>query len=410
MNWSQVLSKRWNYSFAVAFLFLALVAEVLSTTFWQQTMSIEACRWIHFVSGLVIGLALLFATQNHTGKQDSYQVVSFLLLLFLFTWAAIRLYPLYEQNRLDHTRADMLPVIRVMARRFIHLEPVYTMIPEIWSGVMPVYLPALWLPFVPAVAAGLDLRWTTLMALFFGLAFLFHRVRANVYSLLVFLPAGLWMDYQINNRNETFVWSEEGIVYGYYILLALALYIKAYRLTGVIMACCLLSRYGILFYAGALGFCLYSSGDRRAFFKFVISATATGILLFTISGAWGYIPEFIRLPGVYLDNLLANPAKYHDVMKDALGFVPFTDPTYYKSMFRLMIFLLAVLAFLMVQRYKKNPHPFALLGFLKLSLVVFYHFIPIPYTYLFHTSVWVSMAIFFLYSSHRADNVYNFTG
>lgn len=409
MNWSQVLSKRWNYNLVVVLLLLALIAEVLSITFWIELFSMNACRWIHFISGFIVGLVILNATTEGKMTPRTYQLQSVILLFFLFLWVVIRLHTLYERNPLDFTKADMLPVIQVMSERFIRLEAVYEIIPEIWEGVMPVYLPALWLPFVPSVIAGVDIRWTTVIFLFIALFILFSRVRAGKYALLVFLPVGLWFDFILYNNNGTFVWSEEAVVYGYYILLALVLYIKAYRWIGILLACCLLSRYGILFYAGALILCFYLFDDRRAFFQFFISASATGILLFTISRAWGYIPDFIRLPGVYLDNLQANPVKYHEVMKEALGFVPLTDPASYRSMFWLMIFLLVVLAFLMVHRYKKNPHPFVLLGFLKLSLVVFYHFIPIPYTYLFHTSVWVSMAIFFLYSSHRAENVYNFT-
>lgn len=390
-------------------IFLALVAEVLSITFWKDLLSINACRWIHFISGLIVGLAILNAPKEVKRDPRTYQLPSILLLLLLIIWVVIRLQPLYGQNPLDFTKADMLPVIQVMSERFIRLEPVYELIPEIWQGVMPVYLPALWLPFVPSVMAGVDIRWTTVLFLFIALLVLVSRVRAGKYALLVFLPAGLWFDYILYNEHGTFVWSEEPVVYGYYILFALVLYIKAYRWAGILLACCLLSRYGILLYAGALILCFYLSGLRRAFFQLFISALATAILLFTISWAWGHIPDFIRLPGVYLDNLLANPVKYQEVMKDALGFVPLTDPASYNSMFRLMIFLLVVLAFWMVYRYKSMAHPFVQLGFLKLSLVVFYHFIPIPYTYLFYTSVWVSMAIFFLYSSHRAENVYKFT-
>ncbi|HNT22438.1 MAG TPA: hypothetical protein PKL70_18525 [Saprospiraceae bacterium] len=409
MKGLRAFSERWNYRLVVLVLFAALLAEVLSITFWMQTLSIGTCRWIHFISGGVAGLTILFAAQNKTTPQDAHQGISMLLLILLFAWSAIRLYPLFDQNPLDHTKADMLPVIKVMAQRFLHWEKVYALIPEIWSGVMPVYMPALWLPFVPAVAAGLDLRWTSLVFLFLALVFLFRRVRANAGSLLVFLPAGLWMDYQINNRNETFVWSQEGVVYAYYILLVLGLYLKSHRLTGIVLACCLLSRYGILFYTGALFLCFYLFENRRAFFQIFISASVTGIVLFTISGAWSYIPEFIRLPGVYLENLQANPVKYHDLMKDALGFVPWSDPASYTSLYRWMVFLLISLACWMVYLYKKNPHPFVLLGLLKLSLVLFYHFIPIPYTYLFHTSVWVSMAIFFVYCSQWEENVYNFT-
>src|SRR5206468_10379966 len=59
--------------------------------------------------------------------------------------------------------ADMLPIMKVMCRRFINGEwrQVYQPIPEIWHGIQPIYLPALWMPFTTSLIFHFDMRWIT---------------------------------------------------------------------------------------------------------------------------------------------------------------------------------------------------------------------------------------------------------
>jgi len=198
-------------------LFLALLGEVLSSTFWLESLGINTCRWIHFFSGIAIGGGILIRTAAPPPTAPKvHQGISYLLISSLIVWVGTRLGYLFNINPLDYTHADMLPVIRVMAERFIHFQPVYEVIPEIWGGVMPVYLPGLWLPFVPAVILNIDLRWITTCFILSSLIFLFIWIRGNKRSLLVWIPIGLWFDYILYNRNETMVLSEEGVVYGYY--------------------------------------------------------------------------------------------------------------------------------------------------------------------------------------------------
>ena len=55
---------------------------------------------------------------------------------------------------LDPDFADMLPIMKVMNERFLHgdWKQVYDPITEIWNGTRPIYLPAMWIPYAPAVA------------------------------------------------------------------------------------------------------------------------------------------------------------------------------------------------------------------------------------------------------------------
>jgi len=382
-------------------LFVALMGEVLSSTFWIETLGINACRWIHFFSGIVIGGGILFRTSAPVPRAPQlHQGVFYLLLCSLIVWVGIRLNYLFKLNPLDYTHADMLPVIRVMADRFIHSQPVYEVIPEIWGGVMPVYLPGLWLPFVPALALNIDLRWITTLFILSSLIFLFTLIRGNKRSLLVWIPIGLWFDFILYNRNETMVWSEEGVVYGYYMLFALALYLRSYLGIGVLLACCLLSRYSIVFFASSLMACIYFYESAKNFRSIFLSATITGLVLITLGGAWSSLLQFIGLPGQYLKNLESNPAKYQEVMSQGLGFVPWLQGLDDHWIYRIMLVSLIVLAVLIFYFYRRWSDPLYLLAGLKFTLLIFYHLVLIPYPYLFYTSVWVSVVLVYIYFNH----------
>lgn len=384
-------------------LFVALMAEVLSSTFWLEIMSINACRWIHFLSGVIIGGCILVKTNSNAPVSLVHKSVNYLILMSLTLWIGLRLTHLFELNPLDFTQADMLPVIEVMARRFTQFQPVYQLIPEIWDGVMPVYLPSLWLPFVPAVVLGFDLRWITTFFILAGLFSLFAKLRPGKFSLMVWIPVGLWFDFILYNKTETLVLSEEGVVYGYFIVLALVLYLRSYFWIGVILACCLLSRYSIAFLTVAIMVCFYLYENVKYFKRVLTGAAATGLILITLGGAWTQLIQFIRLPGQYIKNLETNPEKYQEVMNNALGFVPWMPSLDYPLIYWIMLLTLVVVAILTVYLYKKLPGPFVLLAGLKFTVLFFYHFILIPYPYLFYTSVWLSVAIFYIYINHSPD-------
>src|SRR5450755_3109901 len=87
-------------------------------------------------------------------------VVIMLILAFITSRYWLDLIPL------DPDFADMLPVMKVMNERFLHgdWKQVYDPIPEIWNGVRPIYMPAMWLPYLPSIALKVDMRWVTVVA------------------------------------------------------------------------------------------------------------------------------------------------------------------------------------------------------------------------------------------------------
>lgn len=381
-------------------LFTALMGEVLSSTFWLESFGMDACRSIHFLCGIIIGGSILVKTQPAPATKQVHRGIIYLLLLTLVGWAGIRLNHLFNLSPLDYTKAQMLPVIKVMAERFWSFQPVYEIIPEIWGGIMPVYLPGSWLPFVPAVFFNFDLRWVTTFFIISGVIGLFTFIRGSKKSLILWIPIGLWFDFMLYNRNETLVLTEQGVVYGYYMLLALALYLRSYFWIGVLFACCFLSQYTIVFFAGSVIACIYFYESTKQFRSLLTGAVISGFLLMTLGRAWSSLIQFMEFPAQYVNDFDSNPLKYQEVIQKGLGFVPWLQEVDSYWIYGSMLVVLIGLGVLIFYFYRRLSGPFYLLAGLKFTLVVFYHLVLIPYPYLFYTSVWVSVVLVYIYFNH----------
>jgi hypothetical protein len=379
---------------------MLVLVELLSSTFWMDTMPINSCRWLFLITGIGIGVFLLFrpfSSHNHTGKVIRW--IPYIFLLILFAWIIPQYSVLFSEHALDYTQADMLPVIQVMCRRWLDHMPVYATIPEYWHGTFPVYLPAMWMPFIPAVLLSIDPRWITLILVGSGIILTVLSRRCVPFGLLFFLLIGLWFDYLMHNRDETFRLSQEGVVYFYLILLVVALYFQKARWIGIAMGLCLLSRYSILFFVIAFLYWIWRYRDWNWGRRLLSGLAITMLFLMTLGGAWANIRNFIILPNQYLDNIHMYPAKYQAVLDDGLGLVPLCGIQSIPWIARILPWVLIGLNGIMIRYYHKDRHPFYVLGFLKLNLVIFYNLMIVPYQYLMYSSVIVSLVLFYFYSN-----------
>jgi len=143
--------------------------------FAVETFSVTWCLKIHgwvpffsilyFGSGVGIALLLLyspvlqlppFEKKAWKAPVNHYRLVIMgLVALVLYSWCQYW----FEEIPIDITNADMLPIIKVMGERFIagQHSHIYDTIPWIWHGTQPIYLPAMWLPYVPAIAIGIEI-------------------------------------------------------------------------------------------------------------------------------------------------------------------------------------------------------------------------------------------------------------
>jgi hypothetical protein len=392
----------------------ANLSSILLAAFAVETLSSTWCLKIHgwtplfsilyFLSGLAISITLLRlpplrlpSPGNKPWRNPAIQrsaIIIGLTALALYSWCLYW----FDEMPIDISNADMLPIIKVMAERFLagQHSHVYDPIPTIWHGVQPIYLPAMWLPYVPAVAMGMDMRWIAIAGLLFafGAFILLYKPSNKRLSFLLAVLAFLlfWWIVADNTPGIVSV-SEEGVVIGYYVLLALALVSGKPWLTGIAISLCMLSRYALIGWipAYALWLILEKKGKQLS----IVSLTGIlcFVLLFLIPVGWITFTRLAHLPGNYITFAARVWKDSPDVFSTAPGLAWFFGSNGTAVLHGLLIlfsFSLPVGFTVLALRRKRSNIP---LAGLKLSLVVFYCFIDVPYLYLFYTSSFVSFII-----------------
>jgi hypothetical protein len=316
-------------------------------------------------------------------------------LMILATWSWCRYW--FEEMPIDITTADMLPIIKVMGDRFIAGQHghVYDNIPWIWNGTQPIYLPAMWLPYVPAIFLGLDMRWIAVAGLLFAFAafiFLYRPFARSYASFFLGVLAFLLFWWLVADNTPGIVSvAEEGMVIGYYALLVLALISGRPWLTAIAISLCMLSRYALAGWIPA--YLLFLAMERK--WKDLSVITLMGmlcfVLLFLLPVGLNTFIRLAKLPGDYIAFAGRVWKDSPDVFATAPGFAWFFGPKRVGILHGLLISLsfIAPLAFVLLgRRWQAANLPLAAL---KAGLAIFFCFIDVPYLYLFYTSSFVSL-------------------
>ena len=211
---------------------------------------------LYIISSLVFILSILLAgtarlPRFQEMKKESHLKLPILVLMILLAFITSG-YWIFKIP-LDPEFADMLPVIKVMNERFLHGDwrHVYDAIPEIWNGIRPIYLPAMWLPYAPAIALQVDIRWVTVVTVllsFFIILFLIRIRKNGIFGWAQIMIAAMlfWWIFARNDVHSLISMSEEGAVIFYFVLLSVAIISGNAFFMGIAASCCLLSRYSMI--------------------------------------------------------------------------------------------------------------------------------------------------------------------
>jgi hypothetical protein len=337
-----------------------------------------------------------------------------MMLWLLFASATIYLCrQIIHENPIDVTSADMLPVIREMNQRFMqgHWHNVYNKIPAIWNGVQPIYLPAMWMPYLPAVALKIDMRWVTVLSLLFAFTsflFVLRRGTRRPFNIILLLTGLLLWSWIIlgDEMHALISLSEEGVVIVYMVLLVLAILSDRILLIAVAASLCMLSRYALIGWIPAFVVYLAMTKNLKKALVFCLASICMLIFLFLLP--FGVQP-LMRLTGVPEQYVAFSQLVWRDnpaVFTNSLGFAKYFIPGNMMLLHHLLIGLTFTipLAFSIICTYlrkRKNLCNIPL-ATLKMSLVIFYNFIDVPYLYLFYTSSFVSLvSVAFLINAER---------
>ncbi|MEL7532340.1 MAG: hypothetical protein AAFN10_13565, partial [Bacteroidota bacterium] len=311
--------------------------------------------------------------------------------------------------------ADMLPILQKQAQRFLAGEDVYAVMPGFWNGNMrPIYMPGFWAPFVPFEAAGLDMRWATLIFLLVALGLILSflkplRQNQSLFVLLALLPLVFLYESVWTGQEPIIRLSEEGIVMLYYVLLGFAVVRRMPVLVGVAIALCMLSRFALVPWVAIYFFYVFFFESRRHALITAGTAAAIGLFGFLIPYGFELWDYFFNHPHQYqkfAENTWEVNQKF---FANTLGLAKFFTQETVRYQHRMHLGLsFAAPALLLLTywrtrlKWKWNERLFAL-AMLKLTLVIFYNLIVMPVFYLFFVNTILSCLILFAYLGGRLD-------
>ena len=378
---------------------------------------IPAFSIIYFVAGIGIAVLLLYfpdAKLLPRQKLNLHSSLFYYKSAFLIVLAVIISYLSkywLDAVAIDIHNADMLPVINVMNKRFVsgQWKHVYDTIPEIWDGIRPIYLPAMWMPFSVSVIFNFDIRWVTAGCLLFVFSVYFFILRPGNNRFFSFCTSIIafmlfWWLMTENDLHGFISVSEEGVVAVYYVMLVLALLSENIFFTGVATSLCMLSRYALIGWIPA--FLLYLLFHRKKLFIFIITGLIFFFGLFILPFGLAAFIRAVYLPEKYVEFTKLVWKDSPEVFPGSAGFAKFFGPDRIQLLHLTLIVstFLAPFLFTLYCFFKRKKHAISNipLATLKISVVFFYSFIDVPYLYLFYTSSFVSLIIvaFFTRTDH----------
>jgi hypothetical protein len=334
----------------------------------------------------ISGICVLTNNNSKVANVDLYYIkygVFFAITIFFvyFTSNAIIAQPLHYKD------ADMLPVIQKMSERFINGEQVYAPIPEIWSGMQPIYMPAMWLPYTVPTILHIDIRWLNIMAVLVCFLLVFistTTVRQLIVATLFYM---LSCYYFTSIYKNYLLYTQESITIMYVSLLYYGIYNKNWKTIFIAFTLCVCSRYWIVV---SLPFLLLQYKQERHNFFSHIWPSAVLVLFFIIITPLQQYNVWLGLPRLYQAALQdeGNSFKYTSVI-NKFGLVKILPNAYRHTITTIgLLFTLGSLLYLTIVHKKNNNY---LLLVFTITIVCMLLFMIIPYEYLMYT---ILVAIF----------------
>lgn len=426
---------RVNKSIISILLILLVIVEGLCNTIFINYYDKENSSIVYLVVGLFISILPLIkvkAAETIDIPGKAYRAALTLGMLGISFYLYKEAKPLFANIPIDYRLADMLPILKIMCERFMQGEEVYAIIPQIWDGMQPIYLPALWMPLIPATYFDFDVRWTSVLLFLAGLVLIVSTRKGEkrkveggrgkreeatsdfplhnppfpkvpFTSLLILVPIYILVHDMIKFEGRFFAMTEESMVVFYYLLLAYAISKEKTILTGVALSLCMLSRYSLAIWA--IMYVVYVFFFVKRSKAIAIGGIAGGlsIVLMVVSQGMGSLDVFLGLQENYINAIINEKEKFEPMINISLGmakFFVYENLATLHQLFMVSAFLVPALSLLLFARFKAkiNADFFALCS-LKLTLVVFYNLLVMPFMYLFFTSTLLSIAILNAYFS-----------
>jgi hypothetical protein len=357
---------------------------------------------------LGIAICLLYLPPLQLSPPSAYprkqSIIKGLIIIFLLPVSYHFCRKILDATPLQIESADMLPIIKVMGQRFLRgdLHAVYSPIIEIWNGIQPIYLPVLWMAFLPALIFDFDLRWITVTGIWLSVMTVLYpvilKIRKGQSFILLTALLVLLCWFHFDEENNVVRLTEEGVIFVFYSLMVYAIVSGRAWLIGLGAAFCLLSRYALIGWIPcAVLFWLWDKEYLKITKAFFAGAIVI-LLLLVIPFGWPVIKILLKIPGHYIEHAQKVWERSPEEFYDSLGMARFFGPSGITTLHFILVagtFLCPLLFlgyYLMKKKTGKQYNNFLLASF-QLSLTFFYNFLDVSYLYLYYTPVFVSLVI-----------------
>lgn len=403
-----------------------IVIEGLSNTLFINNFDKQNTSIAYFVCGLLIAVLPLIKVRQSEGiliPRRNQQIILGLGLLGLTYHLYLESIPLFNEIPIDYRLADMLPILKIMCQRFMAGEQVYAIIPEIWGGMQPIYLPALWTPLLPATYFGWELRWTSMFLFVAGLGLILATAKGrsaekektdattlskvSLNTLIVLVPLFILGHDMMKYESRFFAMTEESIVVFYYLLLAYAVAKEKTVLTAIALSLCMLSRYSLAIWAIMYVAYIFFYKERSKAITMAIVGTVFSVTFMFISQGFSSLHVFLGLQENYINAIINEKEKFQPMINISMGLAKFYVYENLAALHRLFMvtaFAIPIGSLLLFTKFRQkiNADFFALCS-LKLTLVVFYNLLVMPFLYLFFTSTLLSIALLNYYLNYQDE-------
>lgn len=400
--------KHLKYFFLFSLLLILAYFEMIGLSEGVYRYGLNNNSFLYLSAGLFFSVVYLIPVEKPIGfghKWSKYLLIlPFSYLLYLYYPIAV---DLMVKIPVDYKIADMLPIMEILCKRFMNQTGVYRIIPEIWGGMEPIYLPTMWMTYLPAVWFDFDLRWITwfsfIVALLLGFLSLRKYHFVGWHSLLVWIPVFVLFKSIFKLEPNDFSMGDEGPVVLFFVLFAYSLWQGNAMLIGVTMALGLLTRYSFLPVLPAIFLAYWMFDHKKALYTMFTSAFLTGVFLMVITGAIFEIHTFLALPKHYVTAVIGEDfQKLSPTIQNGLGLAKFFSKENLPSIVNIQMLLTFLVPLLLLIPYKylnwKIDFRVFLLGLLKLEIVLFYNLMIIPIHNLFLVSNFLTIALLFFYA------------
>ena len=367
------------------------------------------------------GLVYFSSQQDINLSQNQHSPAAELTHLRNRTFIFITLIGIFYSGYLFHKwpiqieNSDIIPLIQqIYVDRFIHMQAVYDLYTGFNYGTFtPNYLPFHWFPFVLPELLHLDPRWAfVLVYLIATYLYVFKFVKASTKQNLIIqilLPFLLWFSIMVK-QGKDYANTVELLIAAYYMILCLSLFSNKPFLKAAALILLILSRYSLVFWLPVYFFSLWLT-NRNLSYKTALYLVGM-ILVF-------YVPFLIQSPHMlnsgsqlWIDAALGEwkgqswqaPGDKPFQLFQGMGFASWIYTWAYGSLQEKILFtknlmlimsLLSLMGSIIWIWMKRNSGQLSLLALfaLKISLLIFYSFVFVPYVYLFWVTIIPSILI-----------------